>query len=58
MAAAGMQAPIAASAAQTDELQRLQQAVNFIYDGSYLSPLEYTHLLTQLAEDGKIAPDN
>jgi threonine aldolase len=58
MAAAGMQAPISTSVAQTDKLQRLQQAVNFIYDGSYLSPLEYSHLLSQLAEDGKIAPDN
>lgn len=60
MAMAGMQvgrsAP--ASGAETHKLQRLQQAVNFIYDGSYLSPLEYSHLLTQLAEDGKIAPDN
>ncbi len=53
---AGMSAP--ALAAQADELERLQHAVNFIYDGSYLSPVEYSHLLTQLAENGKIAPDH
>ena len=59
MAAASVQAEMSTpvSAAQPDELERLQQAVNFIYDGSYLSPLEYSHLLTQLAKNGKIAPD-
>ena len=58
MAAAGVATLPTASAEQADTLQRLQQAVNFIYDGSYLTPLEYSHLLSQLATAGKIAPDD
>ena len=39
----------AGPAADSGELTRLQQAVNFIYDGSHLTPLEYAHLLNRIA---------
>ncbi len=45
------------AAAEPDELARLQQAVNFIYDGSHLSPLEYAHLLKQIAVSRPLHPD-
>ena len=41
----------------TTKLNKLQQKVNFIFDGSYLSPLEYSHLLMRLADEGKIKAD-
>ena len=51
-------APVtAAAAADSDELARLRQAVNFIYDGSHLSPLEYAHLLGQITAAGPLRPD-
>ena len=34
-----------------------KKAVNFIYDGSTLSPLEYAELLMKLADEGKIKTD-
>lgn len=58
IAAAGIATPQAAAAEQADTLQRLQRAVNFIYDGSYLTPPEYADLLSQLARAGKIDPDD
>lgn len=58
IAAAGIAIPQAAAAEQADTLQRLQRAVNFIYDGSYLTPPEYADLLSQLARAGKIDPDD
>jgi threonine aldolase len=39
------------------KLNELRESVNFIYDGSYLSPLEYSHLLMRLADEGKIKAD-
>ena len=52
-------APVAlAAAAESDELARLRQAVNFIYDGSHLSPPEYAHLLGQIATAGPLRPDS
>ena len=49
LAAGATAAPVIAGAtAEPDELARLRQAVNFIYDGSHLSPLEYAHLLGQI----------
>ena len=51
LAAGATAAPALAgqAAADPDELARLQHAVNFIYDGSHLSPLEYAHLLNRIA---------
>jgi threonine aldolase len=58
LAAGASVAPaLAGPAAEPDELARLQQAVNFIYDGSHLSPLEYAHLLNQVAAAGPLHPD-
>lgn len=52
-------APVAAAAvAESGELARLRQAVNFIYDGSHLSPPEYAHLLGQIATAGPLRPDS
>ena len=48
---------IASAAAEPDELSRLRQAVNFIYDGSHLSPLEYAHLLSQITASRPLQPD-
>ena len=48
---------VAAAAADSGELARLRQAVNFIYDGSHLSPLEYAHLLAELTAAGPLRPD-
>ena len=51
-------APVLAGAlAEADELSRLRQAVNFIYDGSHLSPLEYAHLLSQITTSRPLQPD-
>ena len=59
LAAGASAAPALAEAvAASDELARLQQAVNFIYDGSHLSPLEYAHLLNQLAVSRPLHPDS
>ena len=59
LAAGASAAPaLAGAAADSDELTRLQQAVNFIYDGSHLSPLEYAHLLNQLAASRPLHPDS
>ena len=59
LAAGASAAPTLAAqaAAAPDELARLQQAVNFIYDGSHLSPLEYAHLLNQIASSRPLHPD-
>jgi threonine aldolase len=32
--------------------------INFIYDGIYVSPKEYTQLLMKLVDEGKVKPDN
>ena len=42
---------------ESDELARLQQAVNFIYDGSHLSPLEYAHLLHHISASKPLHAD-
>ena len=58
--AAGATAPaaLAGQAADApDEFTRLQQAVNFIYDGSHLSPLEYARLLNRIASAQPLSPD-
>ena len=59
LAAGASAAPALAGQAATDpdELTRLQQTVNFIYDGSHLSPLEYAHLLNQLATSKPLQAD-
>jgi threonine aldolase len=58
LAAGATAAPVmAGAAAEPGELARLRQAVNFIYDGSHLSPLEYAHLLAQIAESRPLRPD-
>ena len=58
LAAGASAAPVVAGAAtEPDELARLRQAVNFIYDGSHLSPLEYAHLLSQIAASEPLHPD-
>ena len=59
LAAGASAAPTLAGQAATDpdELTRLQQTVNFIYDGSHLSPLEYAHLLNQLATSKPLQAD-
>ena len=59
LAAGASAAPALAGQAATDpdELTRLQQAVNFIYDGSHLTPLEYAHLLNQLATSKPLHAD-
>ena len=51
-------APVAAAAAESGELARLRQAVNFIYDGSHLSPPEYAHLLGEITAAGPLRPDS
>ena len=50
LAAGASAAPVLADQAtpDPDALAKLQQAVNFIYDGSHLTPLEYAHLLNQI----------
>ena len=48
---------ISATRNKSDDLKRLRQAVNFIWDGEFLTPLEYSHLLMKLADEGKIIPD-
>ena len=51
-------APVmAGAAAESDDLARLRQAVNFIYDGSHLSPPEYAHLLGRITAAGSLRPD-
>ena len=58
LAAGATAAPVAAGAAsEPGELARPRQAVNFIYDGSHLSPLEYAHLLSQIAAAAPLRPD-
>ena len=47
----------AAAAPESGALARLQQAVNFIYDGSHLSPLEYAHLLNHVAASRPLHAD-
>ena len=49
--------PAGQAADDPDELARLQHAVNFIYDGSHLSPLEYARLLNQIASAQPLHPD-
>lgn len=39
-------------------LERAQQAVNFIYDGVHLAPLEYAQLLSQLVQADNVVPDS
>ena len=48
---------MAGASSEADELIRLQQAVNFIYDGSHLSPPEYAHLLSQITADRPLRTD-
>jgi len=43
---------------KTDSLSGMQKAVKFTRDGIDLSPLEYSRLLFELAETGKIEADN
>ena len=51
-------APVMAGAVtESDDLARLRRAVNFIYDGSHLSPPEYAHLLGQITAAGSLRPD-
>ena len=58
LAAGATAAPAAAGAAsEPGELARLRQAVNFIFDGSHLSPLEYADLLNQIAVSAPFRPD-
>ena len=58
LAAGATAAPVMAdAAAEPDELSRLRQAVNFIYDGSHLSPLEYAHLLSHITASRPLQPD-
>lgn len=59
LAAGASAAPVLAAqaAAAPDELTRLQQAVNFIYDGSHLTPLEYAHLLNEVATSKSLHAD-
>lgn len=59
LAAGASAAPVLAVQGNTDadELTRLQQAVNFIYDGSHLTPLEYAHLLNQVANSKPLHAD-
>ena len=58
LAAGATAAPVMAGAAvETGDLARLRQAVNFIYDGSHLSPLEYAHLLGQITTARPLRPD-
>ena len=58
LAAGASAAPaLAEAAAASDELTRLQQAVNFIYDGSHLTPLEYAHLLNRIATSRPLHAD-
>ena len=59
MAAGAAAAPLMAGAtAGLDELARLRQAVNFIYDGSHLTPLEYAHLLNEITESRPLRTDS
>ena len=59
MAAGAAAAPLmAGAAAGLDELARLRQAVNFIYDGSHLTPLEYAHLLNEITESRPLRTDS
>jgi len=43
--------------ADKTKLKQLRSSVNFIWDGLGLSPLEYSHLLMQMADKGKIRTD-
>jgi hypothetical protein len=43
---------------KTSSLNRMQKTVKFTRDGIDLSPLEYSRLLIELAEAGKIEADN
>ena len=59
MAAGAAAAPLmSGAAADLDELTRLRQAVNFIYDGSHLTPLEYAHLLNEITESRPLRTDS
>lgn len=40
------------------ELERYQKAVKFTRDGIDMTPLEYSHMLFKLSEQGEIKPDN
>lgn len=42
---------------RSTDLKYLQSKVNFIWDGSFLSPSEYADLLMRLVDEGKIKPD-
>ena len=42
---------------RSTDLKYLQSKVNFIWDGSFLSPPEYADLLMRLVDEGKIKPD-
>lgn len=58
LAAGASAAPAsAAPAPESDALARLRQAVNFIYDGSHLSPLEHAHLLHHVAASRPLHAD-
>ena len=57
LAAGATAAPVMAAADAAGELARLRQAVNFIYDGSHLSPPEYAHLLGRITADGSLQRD-
>ena len=58
LAAGAAAAPAVTDAtAEADELARLRRAVNFIYDGSHLSPPEYANLLGQITESGPLRTD-
>ncbi len=50
--------PVLSYAADPDtRLKTAGRKVNFIYDGSNLSPIEYSRLLMQMADEGKIKAD-
>lgn len=59
LAAGASAAPILSAQGNTDgdALTRLRQAVNFIYDGSHLTPLECAHLLNQIAASKPLHAD-
>ena len=59
LAAGASAAPVLAAQGNTDAdaLTRHREAVNFIYDGSHLTPLEYAHLLNHIAASKPLHAD-
>ena len=51
--------PIKAYSLERDiQKETVEKHIDFIYDGTELSPTEYSELLLRLVEEGKVKPDD